>query len=163
MVYNDALDRVYMWGGWQGTAYGEQDQASWDRQVWVYDYNADTWTALEIAGGPEMALDGAQAVHHPGSGRMILFGGLDVNPQEPNGKTWAYRYEDNTWIEIVSDDSPSPRGYHTMVYDSAADKIVLFGGVTGTWEMMLPFTQFSNELWFFDPKTDQWSQVTPAP
>ena len=44
-----------------------------------------------------------------------------------------------------------------MVYDEAADKMVLFGGIAGNWLK----EQINDELWVFDPVLDEWSQVTP--
>ena len=45
-----------------------------------------------------------------------------------------------------------------MAYSSAADKIVLFGGVISA-----SFPDFtSHETWIFDPDTNEWTNVTPG-
>ena len=171
MVYDGATDRVYMWGGWprdnmydRGPQVGgssEPDPATFDRQVWAYDYNDDAWMSLGDAGAPQVTLADAGAAHHPATGRMILFGGLQANSY--SDQTWAYSYQDQAWAELLTDESPSPRRDHSMAYDSSGDKIVLFGGATGDPEHYGRSGNYSDELWLFDPKADQWSQVTPVP
>ena len=54
------------------------------------------------------------------------------------------------WTQVTSLVSPSGRGGHAMVYDSARDKVVMFGGGTGT---------ALNETWEYDGV--DWIQVTP--
>ena len=164
MVYDEGTDRVVMWGGWQRERYSPPEPATYDRQVWAYDYDHDAWTSLGDTGGPEVALVAAQAVHHPSTGRMILFGGQYADPDGLSDKTWAYSYRDKAWTELLPDQSPSARTMHSMAYDSAADKITLFGGETVEWGWMVEAipTDYSDELWLFDPNTDQWSQVTPG-
>ena len=141
----------------------QPDPAGSDRRVWAYDFNNDAWTSLGDEGAPPVALDGAAAATDPENGRMVLFGGAYEFPDSLSGKTWAYGYADKTWTELISDESPSPRSFHNMVYDAFAGKMVLFGGVTGEWDRFIPKANYSDELWLFDPGTDQWSQVTPIP
>jgi hypothetical protein len=44
-----------------------------------------------------------------------------------------------------------------MAYNSVADKVVLFGGVTGG-----PYSDegINGETWIYDPATNQWLDVT---
>jgi N-acetylneuraminic acid mutarotase len=72
-------------------------------------------------------------------------------------ETWAYDYNTNTWTQLTPTTHPSGRQLHSMVYDEAADKMVLFGGIAGTWLK----EEINDELWLFDPVLDEWSQVTP--
>lgn len=165
MVYDESSDRMYLWGGWCTAMFAQADPAIQDRQVWAYDYNHDVWTALGDSDGPEVALCYAAAAHHPATGRMIVFGGQFAEPDGLSDQTWAYSYQENAWTELQPDQSPSPRMLHGMAYDAAADKIVLFGGAIKGFASsgLLHADNMRNELWLFDPKTDQWSQVTPSP
>lgn len=45
-----------------------------------------------------------------------------------------------------------------MVYAEAADKMVLFGGVAGTFLK----EEVNDELWIFDPVAEEWCQVVPG-
>lgn len=167
MVYDEESNRVYMWGGWSFrgvmVSWEELEPSSFDRRMWAYDLDDDAWTALGDKGAPPVSLLDAAAAHHPGTGRMILYGGQFGDPDGLSDVTWSYSYADNTWQEIVTDDSPGPRCFHEMVYDAAADKMVLFGGETEGhgWTMHKVGHDFSDETWLFDPVTDQWSQVKP--
>jgi hypothetical protein len=74
-----------------------------------------------------------------GSGE--LFGGDGENGVLAD--LWGW--DGATWIEIETDDGPPARSRHAMAYDSARDRIVLFGGNQGeyanqwgdTWELTL--------------------------
>lgn len=57
-----------------------------------------------------------------------------------------------TWIKRSPKTSPSARGGHTMVYDSARDRIVVFGGWNATVGL--------SETWEWDSVT--WRRVTPT-
>src|SRR5438067_445374 len=63
-------------------------------------------------------------------GSTILFGGDDG--LRYNGKT--FRWMGNRWIPIASN-GPSPVGYCPMVYDTARQVTMFFGGIRGneTW------------------------------
>jgi hypothetical protein len=42
-----------------------------------------------------------------------------------------------------------------MVYDHAADKMILFGGIAGTFLK----EEINDELWVFDPVAEEWGQL----
>jgi N-acetylneuraminic acid mutarotase len=96
-------------------------------------------------------------VYHPGTDRIILFGGHSLGDLNFSDETWAYDHNSNTWTQLTPATHPSGRRFHSMVYDEAADRMVLFGGIAGTWLK----EEINDELWIFDPVTDEWSQVTP--
>ena len=56
---------------------------------------------------------------------------------------------------MTSDTAPSERAWHAMAYDSAADKIVLFGGGP---DKLNP----TDETWIYDPQTNEWTDMTPV-
>ena len=56
-------------------------------------------------------------------------------------------------------ESPSPRGYHQMAYDSESGLVILYGGQTGYW--LDPAYQ-NHETWTFDPESEKWVQMSPG-
>ncbi len=69
-------------------------------------------------------------VYDSGASRVILFGGgADTYLND----TWAYDPSANTWTILNPGGSlPSARAFPTMVYDSAAGQVIIFGGSTGS-------------------------------
>lgn len=86
--------------------------------------------------------------------RFILFGGFLTSTTTTNA-TWAYDYTSNTWTNITPVVGPQPRGSAAMVYDSNADRVILFGGFEGTYAAL-------NDTWIFDYATDTWTNVTTS-
>ena len=62
---------------------------------------------------------------------MVLFGGR--GPAGEHDDTWVYDVAIGKWTEMNPSTKPSIRRGHALAYDSANDKVVLFGG---TWSMM---------------------------
>lgn len=58
-----------------------------------------------------------------------------------------------TWTES-STGPAGDRNSHSMVWDSANERMLLFGGWDGN--------TFFNDLWSYDPTTDTWTEVTPT-
>ncbi|MBU1748722.1 MAG: hypothetical protein KKA73_13625 [Chloroflexi bacterium] len=99
---------------------------------------AITWLQVHPTTSPSerryhaMACDSAR-------GRIVLFGGYDeagVNHQL--GDTWEW--DGSNWVQQFPSTSPQARHGHTMTYDSARARVVLFGGwddnnlLGDTWE-----------------------------
>ncbi len=61
--------------------------------------------------------------------RVVLFGGPGASGRDD--ETWVYNYTDNTWTNMNPSPKPSAREAYSMVYDSAHDRVVLFGGLDG--------------------------------
>ena len=154
MAYDAESDRIIMWGASEvgEIPMSEEEKAT----IWAYDYDTNTWEALESKGGPTFR-HGHTMVYHPGTDRIILFGGHHGGDVYFSDETWAYDYNSNTWTQLEPANHPSGRRFHSMVYDEAADKMVLFGGIAGNWLK----EEVNDELWIFDPVLDEWSQVTP--
>jgi hypothetical protein len=60
-----------------------------------------------------------------------------------------------TWTEITPGVGPAPTGrrHSSAVHDTAENRMVIFGGTTGT---------TTNEVWAFDLDTGAWENLTPA-
>lgn len=96
------------------------------------------WTTRSASPSPssrsEVAMD-----YNAAKGRTILFGGEDSS-SAPFGDTWEW--DGTRWRDVtpISGPSPSPRTLAVMKYDSARDKMVLFGGFDGS---------SKNDVWEF--------------
>ena len=146
MAYLPSLDRVVLFGG--DSADGTQND------TWLYDYNSDNWEMVEVSEAPSPRQ--AFGVYVASLDRMIIFGGA-------SDLMWMFDHETNTWTELKPDSDPGDRVWHQMAYDSAADKIVLFGGGSavfgGAGGVDNPP---SNETWIYDPQANTWTDMTPS-
>jgi len=121
MAYDAESDRVILWGA---NEVGELPMSEEEKAtVWAYDYESNTWTAMESTGGPSYRGHHTM-VYHPGTDRIILFGGHSLGDLNFSDETWAYDYKTNTWIQLSPATHPSGCRYHTMVCAEAADKMV---------------------------------------
>jgi len=86
----------------------------------------------------------------------VIFGGVTFNGTSTYdvGDTWILNIPTWQWKEVVSTTRPVARGYHTTV--SVPDGVLLFGGRT---EQLQAF----NDLWKFNPSTENWSYIAPNP
>lgn len=71
--------------------------------------------------------------------RTVLFGGADVNSIPRTDTTWEWN--GSLWLQRFPANNPPARYAHAMVYDSARQRIVMFGGrdtsqteLNDTWE-----------------------------
>lgn len=85
---------------------------------------APTWT-LKSSTGPRTR-DGTAMVYDAARGKVILFGGQYFDTKhEYLADTWAW--DGTGWTQVASA-GPSARSDHGMAYDSARQRVVLFGG-----------------------------------
>jgi hypothetical protein len=161
LAHDSARSRVVLFGGgvdargfadtweWDGTAWTQvADQgpsarmghcACFDAQAgrtvvfggapepdtWAWD--GETWTQIADTGPPPA---GNAALVSSGAG-AFLFGG--VGSGKPFGSTWAL--SGAAWTERQNM-GPPPRWGHAMAYEPGRERIVLFGGMTGTLSSM---------------------------
>ena len=129
MAYDSAADRTILFGG-------ATESPSYHTDTWVYDYNNNTWYNMSptVVGGTMEGRGEFGMVYDSAADRTILFGGVTSNSEllhESIGGTWAYNYNENTWYNAspADDGTLLDRHGHSMVYDSVADRAILFGGV----------------------------------
>lgn len=135
MAYDSLADRIVLFGGWNETAYRLFND------TWTYDVATATWTNMSAANAPSprsyLTMDYDTRVD-----RTILFGGdtyaLGVND------TWSYDFEGNRWTNVTPVVSPPIAVNRNLVYDSLANRTILFEGdtngspETGTWSFEHP-------------------------
>jgi N-acetylneuraminic acid mutarotase len=152
MVYDPTDRTVLLFGGVIATT--TQPQLAND--LWAYSPAANTWTRLNPAGAqppargyPSMALD-------PATGTAILFGGWTGTSAFAD--TWSYDPATSRWHESRTTSSPPARWGAPMVYDSATGKLILFGGLAGSYDGSDRF----NDTWEYDPAAHAWKNLAPA-
>jgi len=120
-------------------------------ETWSYDPAAGTWEQRHPAQQPESTADnprfGAPFTYDSESDRLILFAG--GSPWHMYSDTWAYDYNTDTWELMSPASSPSPRGMYATAYDTESDRVLLWGGFTGT-------DQNDVAMWAYDYNTDTW-------
>jgi hypothetical protein len=81
-----------------------------------------------------------------------MFGGDDELAGRSADDTWIFDPLAKVWTEIDTSTSPPAVCKHNMVFDPYLDRVILFGGIGQV------FTVPYNQLWYFDPITETWSQ-----
>ena len=150
LVYDEKAGRLLLFGGMLA---GDADATS-SNETWAYDPQGNRWINLKPAVSPTARSGGILAFDRS-SGKVIMFGGLGT--MSPFGDTWAYDPNSNTWADLnPSGTVPEARGGHSMVYDPATDKTILFAGSNGKHGGDL------NDTWQYDASTNKWTNLHPA-
>ncbi len=129
----------------------------------TWEWDGSTWTENTVSGpsaryGHAMAYDSINGV-------TVLFGGQTEIQfgQGVLGDTWTF--DGTAWTELAIA-GPSPRSFVKMVYDSARNRIVLFGGWNGTqmvddtWELVINTQTGASED---GPVSARWMLAQNAP
>ena len=105
-------------------------------ETWAF--NGATWTLLAPLGGAPGRW-GHQMVRSTVLNRLVTFGGR--SPTISGFSQDSYQWNGSAWSPIAASNPPPPRYLYGMAYDSARDKIVVFGGrgtlatLGDTWEL----------------------------
>ena len=160
LVYDSQSELVILFGG---QLFG--DIVSYTRQdTWTYDYETNIWTNVTTAESP-LRRRFFNMVYDEHADRTILFSGFGTDLESPPsfsqfnlaqersgfiGDTWTFDLDSNTWTNVTPEISPAARGYSSMVYDSKANRTILFGGyneVTST---------LYRDTWAFNFESKTW-------
>ena len=108
---------------------------------------------------PNLSVRNAHAlVYDENLNKTILFGGADS--EKVLNDTWEFNGE--KWFLISTNNSPPPRTFPSMTYDSVRKKILLFGGNRVLFGKDDNDYEFFNDFWEFDGKT--WTKIdVPTP
>jgi|GEM_PF-3835991 len=74
--------------------------------------------------------------------QLLLFGGW--NGESRMNETWSY--ENNEWMQLNPNNSPTARNHSYMIYDEKHKKAILFGGHDGQ-NVFGDMWEFSNSQW----------------
>ena len=145
-VRDPVRDRLIVFGGRTGKAYRDD--------LWALDLAHDVWAPLAAAGPQPPPLE-TRAVYDPVRDRIVFFGGRD--PDGDLDGLWQLSLAGSpTWGQLeAAGDPPSPRHAHTIVYDPVGDRIIVFGGQSGSTSL--------GDVWALTLSgTPAWSRLTPA-
>ena len=146
--------RVILFGGESAVDPGTQLQYNSD-ETWAWD--GSRWAQLFPATSPS-ARAAHQVAYDTTRSRIVLFGGRQAKTTV-DGKitllndTWVWK--NNNWQEVVTSNAPDPRHLMAMAYDSARDRVVLFGG--SEYAANGEDFEAQNDTWEFDGTN--WTQV----
>ncbi len=118
-----------------------------------------TWTQLLPAGSP-VEREAHSAVYDEAHNRMIIFGGRSLTGSLNDA--WILSNADGlggspSWIPLTPGVGPSPRAFHSAVYDSANNRMIVFGGEPS-----------SNDVWVLSNANGlggtpaAWTQLSPT-
>ncbi len=144
MVYDSAAEMFVTHGG--------TTRAGYDlNETWSYDPAANLWTNRTADGSPT-SRSGFGMVYDARANLIVLFGGRDTAGVFYTD-TWTYNLTAHAWILLSPANAPPARANFGMAYDSAADRILVFGGYG---------PGLLGDTWSFDLRNDTWTDVTPA-
>lgn len=135
--------------------FGLLDETCSEAQTRVYNVGSKSWSVLPTDDSPQPRQLAAM-VYVPDTQQVVLFGGKTETGL--NNETWIFDTSTDSWQQINTSPSPTPRLGHAMVYDEANKQVILFGGETS---LVDPFTR-SDETWAYDVVNNIWSQLSPA-
>jgi len=114
------------------------------------------WTAFTSTAVPP-PFRAAAMVRDPVRNRMLVFGGLDPS-NAANNSVWSLDLNGPmAWTKLtVSGSPPGVRGYESMVYDAARDRVLVYGGVNF-------FSGVYNDVWALQlAGTPTWQRLFPT-
>jgi hypothetical protein len=141
MAYDVESDRIILFAGFiSADTYAPLD-------TWSFDINTKTWTQMKAA-GPAYYF-GHKLVYDSKADRMILWGGWNFETYVGIDDTWTYDYNTDTWTKMNPKVRPPGVNFQGMVYDSKADRVIMWGG------------GFNTSVWIYDYNTDNWEERKP--
>jgi hypothetical protein len=104
-------------------------------QTWVLPLSDPLqWTLLGTGGTPPPARRNHSAILDPVRRRMIVFGGTEAGAAGQLSDVWALPLDGAPdWVQLFPGGAaPGDRADHAAAFDPAGDRMVIYGGFTGT-------------------------------
>ena len=101
--------------------------------VWKLNLNgAPAWTKVVPGGTIPPARFHATAIYDPVRSRVVMYGGSDLTAAKAD--TWALSVTGSpTWTQLAPTGFlPVGRFGHSAVYDPVRDRVIVYGGITGS-------------------------------
>jgi len=157
MAYDAEAKTALLFGG--ESPVDPVTQISYDSdENWIW--NGSRWAQIFPATHPT-ARTGHGMVYDSIHSRIVLFGGRQAKTTLEGeisllNDTWVW--EDSNWRAVSTPNAPDARHLFAMTYDSARDRVVLFGGAHHTADGKLFEAEY--DTWEFDGTT--WTKVAVA-
>jgi len=146
MAYDESRGRTILYGG--SVFDGKVSTSYYD--TWEWDSNLGSWAQLSTSG--PSARYGAAFAFDAVTGRYALFGGSPGNATGALGDTWLLAADTGVWAAQPGAPAPPGRAAAAMVFDAAAQRLVLVGG-TGVTSLNL------DDTWELNTATGAWSAI----
>jgi pimeloyl-ACP methyl ester carboxylesterase len=143
MAYDPIRGRMLLFGG-----YRFQGQMIFFDETWEYD--GAQWVQRFPVNRPEPR-ETVGLAYDTSRGVMVLFGGGRIAGSIVFNDTWEW--DGNNWIRRTLPTSPPARWAHGMTYDQGRNRVILFGGLTGT-------TNAFNDTWEYDGNS--WTRIVTS-
>lgn len=158
-IYDSTNNRMTVFGG------SDSSFVNFTNAVWVLtNANGQGGTPEWMNVVPEGAVGspsvrfGTSTVYDQGNDRMIIFGGGQPSFSVAND-TWVLTGanglgETAAWFQLSPANPPPPRSFHGAAFDSASDRMIMFGG-SGSFG-------FGNDTWALTSANGLINGATPA-
>jgi hypothetical protein len=159
MSYDPVTAVMVMFGGVVGIA-------NYPANGFTWEYDGTDWHAINVSGDHPEARWDHRMVYDSARGVHVMYGGF-VYGREPGdpfdiarpvSETWEYDAKAHTWT-LRSTNGPPRRVSTAMVYDSARNQTVLFGGFLYDADS---FTDHADDTWVWNGAQGTWTQLLPA-
>ena len=148
MIRDSDNDRFVIFGGWNGR--------SFFNDLWTLDPTpgSEAWSLIDIDGPVPPARAQHTAILDDDNHRMIVFGGR--NRYRGFDDVWALDLTPGAeaWTELEPTGTPpDPRRWHSAIYDSDNQRMIVFGGGGGG--------DVFDDVWALDltPGAEAWSEL----
>ncbi|HNT28296.1 MAG TPA: hypothetical protein PKH10_08985, partial [bacterium] len=118
MAYDSARGKVILFGG--AIESSNNETWEWDGTNWTQRYPTNKPSARN---SHAMTYDSVR-------GKVVLFGGGDYYDGDSHDYQDTWEWDGANWTQRTSTNKPTARTAHTMAYDSARGKVILFGGAS---------------------------------
>ncbi|HEV8456281.1 MAG TPA: kelch repeat-containing protein [Gemmatimonadales bacterium] len=142
-IYDPTRNRMLIYGGFDGT--------NWLGDTWSLTLDFDPrWSQLTFSGSTPGPRTGHSAIYDLGRDRLVLFGGNFA--MTGYNDVWTLSLGATpAWTQIIpSGTPPSPRSTHSAFYDRRRDRMIVYGGNTGSQV---------GETWALDLSANVWTEL----
>jgi N-acetylneuraminic acid mutarotase len=130
--------------------YGGQNAGARD-DIWAFDLDTNTWAELTPVVRPPGRWFAAHA-YDAANNRVTIFGGNTGS--EVKNEVWVFDLWTDSWTELLpSGTPPAAREGAACIYDGANDRLVVFGGMSGT---------YYNDVWSLENLSGTVTHVADA-
>ncbi|HET7225819.1 MAG TPA: kelch repeat-containing protein [Candidatus Eisenbacteria bacterium] len=147
-IYDPVRDRMLVFGG-QTSPFDESND------VWALSFASEpTWIQLTPAGAAPPPRTEHTGIYDAANDRMVVFGGVGLSYF---GDVWALSLSgEPAWTQLApAGTPPAARFEHTAIYDSVRGRMVMFGGLDGSY--------FHNDVWALSlGSSPAWTLLSPA-
>lgn len=118
--------------------------------TWALPLTDTQWKELSPAQGRPLKRCLLRSVWEPDTRSILLFGGQSDSAPYHND-FWRFDTASREWREIQADPRPGARHFYAAAYDTAASRLLLFGGSTAGGSV--------DDLWAFGTGSGAWSKL----